>query len=168
MDHSAVDHISVEVSDTQRHLRIDGAGLRRLVRDVLQLEGVRRAEISLVVVDDAMIRMVNRRHLGHDWATDVITFRLSDPAEPVLAGELIVSAELARDTARQARTAPAAELALYIVHGLLHLCGFDDQDAASAAAMRRREAEVLEALGVPNTFASVDSANASEDLPCSA
>lgn len=168
MDFPAQDRVTVEVSDTQRHLRIDAAELQRWVRGALRLEGVAHAEISLAVVDNATIRVLNNRHLDHDWPTDVIAFRLSDPDGPVLIGELIVSAEMARTTARQAGTDPAAELALYIVHGLLHLCGFDDRDADATATMRRRESEALEALEMPNTFDSIATATAAEGLPCSA
>ena len=144
--------LNVEISDLQGHFRADPEALAELVRRVLESEGVRQASISVALVDDAAIHTLNRRHLAHDWPTDVITFHLSAPDESVLAGELIVSAEMAATTAREAGVDPAAELMLYVVHGLLHLCGYDDQDAEDAAAMRRREAEVLAALGVINPF----------------
>ena len=59
---------------------------------------------------------------------------------------------MAADTARDAGAEPYAELALYVVHGLLHLCGHDDRTEADAVAMRTREAEVLAAEGLTNTF----------------
>ena len=123
--------ITVDLSDTQTHLRLDRPALAGIVRRVLADAGITRAAISLAVVDDARIHEVNRRHLGHDWATDVITFRLSDPGAAELEAELIVSAEMAAATARDAGTDPHAELALYVVHGLLHLCGYDDRSADS-------------------------------------
>jgi probable rRNA maturation factor len=147
-----LDGIDVEISDTQSHLRVDREAVSRLVRGTLAAEGVSRASISVAVVDDATIRVVNRRHLDHDWPTDVISFALSDPGDPELAGELIVSAETAITTARQARVNPWDELALYLVHGLLHLCGHDDSSPAGSAAMRRREGEHLARAGLSNTF----------------
>jgi probable rRNA maturation factor len=165
MDLAPEPDITVELSNTQAALRLDPAAIAATVRAVLAGEGVRAAEVSLAVVDDAAIRAINRRHLDHDWPTDVITFRLSDPGAPVLAAELVVSAEMAARTAGEAGTDPRDELALYVVHGLLHLCGFDDTTADAARAMRRREAEVLARLGVPDMFGRVGPDR--EASPCS-
>jgi len=144
--------IEVEISDTQSHLPIDRDALARLARRALAAQGVGHASISIAVVDDPTIRAINARHLGHDWPTDVISFGLSDPGDPGLAGELVVSAEMAAATARASGVEPFAELALYVVHGLLHLSGLDDSTPDEAAAMRRREGEVLAGLGLANPF----------------
>ena len=124
--------------------------------------GSTRASISIALVDDATIQRVNRRHLGHDWPTDVISFPLSEPGRPDLAGELVVSAEMAAATARRGGVDPWAELALYVVHGLLHLCGYDDRAAADVDAMRRRESEILAREGLTNTFPLVGLAEADD------
>ena len=155
--------VEVEVSDTQSHLVADPASLEGLVRRVLAAEGVGRASISIALVDDSTIHALNRRHLAHDWPTDVITFVLSDPNDPILAGELVISAEMASGTAREAGVDPLAELALYVVHGLLHLCGFDDQSLEDADAMRRREGEVLASEGLINTYPLVGLAKAGDE-----
>jgi probable rRNA maturation factor len=144
--------IEVEVSDTQEHLAVDHGLLVRLARRVLAGEAVAAGSVSIAVVDDATIHAVNRRHLAHDWPTDVLSFRLSDPGDPFLSGELVVSAERAATLARRFAVDPHAELALYVVHGLLHLCGYDDQDASGTEAMRRREGEILSREGLTNTF----------------
>jgi probable rRNA maturation factor len=146
------DAIEVEISDTQGHLRVEPGDLTGLVRAVLAAEGHRRASISIAVVDQATIHAINRLHLGHDWPTDVISFPLSEPSEPTLSGELVVSAEMAASTAAEIGARPGDELALYVVHGLLHLCGYDDTSEPEAAAMRRREHELLAACGRPNPF----------------
>ncbi len=148
--------IEVEISDTQVHLRVDHASLSDLVRRVLHLEGRSRASISVAVVDDAAIRQLNKTYLGHDWPTDVISFPLSGPAEVILAGELVVSAETACTTARERLLDPADELALYVVHGLLHLCGYDDHSGTSIALMRQRECEALAAAGIPRNDQRAD------------
>ncbi len=149
-----VEGAHVEISDTQSHLKIDNKALTRLVCSTLAAEGIPRASVSIAIVDDATIHQLNRRHLGHDWPTDVITFPLSDPDDSTLSGELVVSAEMAVDTAKQADVPPWDELALYVVHGLLHLCGYDDAADDDRAAMRRREAEILAIAGLSNTFAA--------------
>jgi probable rRNA maturation factor len=135
--------IEVEISDTQSHLRLEPGGLDRLVRLVLAAQGHSRASISIAVVDNSTIHTINQTHLGHDWPTDVITFPLADPDEPVLTAELVVSAEMACTAARELGVEPGEELALYVVHGLLHLCGFDDHDDSARRRMRQREAELL-------------------------
>jgi len=148
----AEDPIEVEISDTQGHLRVAPEELADLVRAVLMAEGQPRASISIALVDQAAIHAINRSHLGHDWPTDVISFPLSGPTDTMLVGELVVSAEMAASTAAEIGVDPRDELALYVVHGLLHLCGYDDLSESETAAMRRRENVLLTALGRPNPF----------------
>ncbi len=148
-------NLAIEVDNRQRHLSIHPPELVSLARRVLSGEGIASATISLVLVDDALIREINREHLGHDWSTDVITFPLSLPGELPLEAELILSTEMALTTASEAGTDPRDELALYLVHGLLHLCGFDDRTERDAQDMRGREAEVLDREGIVNTFSLV-------------
>ncbi len=155
--------IEVEISDTQSHLATDPAFIEALVRRVLLLEGVERASISIALVDDPTIQAINRRHLDHDWPTDVITFVLSEPDDPNLAAELVVSAEMAASTARDVGVDPRSELALYVVHGLLHLCGLDDQTPEDADVMRRREGEILSLEGLINTYPLVGLAKVDEE-----
>ncbi len=141
--------IEVEISDTQGHLRVDSAALDQLVRFVLAEEGRRAGSVSIALVDNATIHAINRAHLAHDWPTDVITFPLGSPDDSVFAGELVISAEMACTAASEFGVDASEELALYVVHGLLHLCGFDDRDDAERAAnapARRRNAVALRAL----------------------
>ena len=146
------DSIEIEINDTQNYVRVDHAWLEGLARRTLRDQGIERAAVSIALVDDAMIEEVNRFHLGHDWPTDVVTFRLSDSDDPVLSAELVISAQMARLTALIAGIEVEAELALYVVHGLLHLCGYDDSTAKGAAEMRRQEAEALRRKGLTHTF----------------
>ena len=152
--------VDVEVSDTQSALRFDPEALASVARGALVAEGIARASVSLAVVDDRAIRALNARHLGHDWPTDVISFLLSGPRDGVLSGEIVVSAETAARTAEAAGVPPFDELALYVVHGLLHLCGYDDGDDLTRVAMRRREGQVLARLGLSYTFPALASADA--------
>lgn len=148
--------VEIEICDTQGVIEIDALRLERLARGVLAGEGVRLASISIALVDNPTIHQMNRRHLGHDWPTDVITFPLSNPGDSVLAGELVVSTEMARDTALAIGADPADELALYVVHGLLHLCGYDDATDSDSLRMRDRESAALAREGLPNTFPLVE------------
>ncbi len=98
-------------------------------------------ELSVALVDDASIAAINQQFLNHAGPTDVISFDLGDGL-----GESIVSAERAVIVARQLRRPPHAELALYLVHGLLHLAGLDDHTPAQRRAMRAAERHVLRQL----------------------
>jgi probable rRNA maturation factor len=146
--------ITIEISDTQGSMAVERDALVQLALRALAREKRSRASITVALVDDATIHALNRRHLGHDWPTDVISFPLSEPEDPVLCGELVISTERALAQAHGTGTHPRDELALYLVHGLLHLCGYDDTSAASASAMRRREIELLTAAGFSNPYAS--------------
>jgi probable rRNA maturation factor len=138
----------IDLSDSQSHLRLDPEWVRGLARRALGLEGIRGGTLSIAVVDDPAILEVNRKHLGHDWPTDVISFLFSEPGDPDFSGELVISAEMAASVAGQCGLDPMAEFALYLVHGLLHLCGYDDRTDEERARMRAREDEVLSLLGI--------------------
>ena len=122
-----------------------------------------QAEISIVLVDDATIHALNDRHLGHDWPTDVISF-------PTLRARTKCRSPASwwspprwpRRPRDEAGTDPDAELALYVVHGLLHLCGYDDQTPEDRTRIRRREDEILASEGLTNTFPLVGPAEASD------
>ena len=144
----------VDVSDRQSLLRVSARGLERLVRSALIAEGVEQAEIGVILVDDRRIAAVHRRWLGLAGPTDVITFDLSagsagPPEAGVLAGDIVVSTETARRMARAVGWTPRQELAYYIVHGVLHLTGYNDHTAADRRQMRARERAVMKACGLP-------------------
>jgi probable rRNA maturation factor len=137
---------AIDITNRQRALRIDRALLRRAVRTVLAGESFDEASVSLAILDDAAIRRLNRQYLVHDYPTDVLSF-VWDRGEGRLEGEVIVSADTARSSAPRFGWPAEDELLLYVVHGLLHLAGYDDRSRAERARMRRREQKYLAALG---------------------
>jgi probable rRNA maturation factor len=141
--------IKVTVANPEESVAIDHGRMRQIVRTVLEGEGIADAEISLAFVDNASSQRLNKRYLDHDEATDILTFPLGE-AGGKLTGELIVGAEVARAQAAERGHDVQAELALYVIHGLLHLCGFNDKSAAQVADMRRRERHYLGILGLPD------------------
>ena len=95
-------------------------------------ERLRAASITYVVVDDPSIRRINRRFLGHDFPTDVITFPLDEtPRE----AEIYISVDTARRQARQFRVSLREEIMRLAIHGFLHVCGYDDADEPQRARM---------------------------------
>lgn len=106
---------------------------------------------SLVVVGDQRMRRLNREFHAADETTDVLAFPLERGgahATDGVDGEIIVCAPYARREARQRGLPFATELALYAVHGILHLLGEDDHDPNEARRMRRRERAILARVGL--------------------
>ena len=114
--------------------------LCEIVAQILKDHDVESAEISLAIVSDDQIHDLNRQYLQHDYETDVLSFDLgSDSGSIQLAGEVVVSAETAIRCAREHGIETIDELALYVIHGTLHLVGHDDK--TDDARMQMREAE---------------------------
>src|SRR4051812_44343508 len=116
----------ISIATPQEAVPIDRGRMREVVRAVLDGEGIADAEISLAFVDNATIHRLNKQFLNHDEPTDVLSFPLSEPNSRKLAGELVIGAEVALAQAGEYGHDFQAELALYVIHGLLHLCGHDD------------------------------------------
>jgi len=138
--------ITIEINNRQTLLAADSERLRGAVAAVLEEEGLKSAAINIAIVDDPTIHDLNRRFLNHDEPTDVISFPLDDADG--IEGDVIVSADTAIRSAARYDWPPADELLLYVIHGTLHLVGYDDLDDASRAEMRSRERHYLAALGL--------------------
>jgi len=116
--------------------RINRGILARIARMVLRREVVDGTAISVVLVDNAEITRLNEQYLHHSGPTDVIAFRYE---REVLQGDIFVSHEQARRQAGDYEVTLNNELARLVIHGLLHLIGYEDGTPARRAAMRRRE-----------------------------
>jgi probable rRNA maturation factor len=119
--------------------------IARVVEATLDHLDAGRPLLSIALVDDRQSGEFHALSHGDPEPTDVISVELGSGPGPL--GEVVVNAQLAERIAGERGVAPARELALYLVHGLLHLFGHDDQDEAGRAAMRRAERAVLDRLG---------------------
>jgi len=137
----------IEIANEQSAYEIDKRALKAAVRSVLTGEGIARATISVAVVDDPTIHRLNRQFLKHDYPTDVLSFVLEND-ENGLDGEIVVSADTAARTCAEYGWSSHCELTLYLIHGSLHLVGYDDHSAAHRAKMRERETHYLRKLGI--------------------
>jgi probable rRNA maturation factor len=151
----------VEAADEQAALAVDVVHLAEVARGVLVERRVARGELSLTFVDEDTIAELNRRHLGGKGPTDVLAFPLDaggdgdvDPTGPggdmpVLLGDVVVCPAVAARNAA-ARSVPTDdELALLVVHGVLHVLGMDHADAGDAALMQAEQRRLLERLHPP-------------------
>src|SRR5438132_615989 len=142
--------IKISIASPQETIPIDRLRMRTAALAVLEGEGIQGGEISLAFVDNPTIHQLNQRYLQHDEPTDVLSFPLSEAGARRLAGELVIGAEVAQAQATSRGHDVQAELALYVIHGLLHLCGYDDKTNAGAAKMRERERHYLREMGLPD------------------
>ncbi len=99
--------------------------LADLARAVLAAEEVPRAMLSITLVSSRTMARLNRTHLGHRGATDVITFALGDDGSGVLVADIYICPDVARAQAREWGVGVREELARLVVHGTLHACGWD-------------------------------------------
>lgn len=123
-----------------------------MARRILSASGCPDAELSVVIVDDAQIRVVNRDYLQRDKATNVISFAMQEGegagVAPLLLGDVVISAETAARDALDAGLPFASELYFLLMHGILHLLGYDHErcGAAEAERMEERERELFALL----------------------
>lgn len=116
----------------------------RWLKEVALREGCKIGAVSVIFCSDPVILDVNRKYLGHDYYTDIITFDYCE--EEVLNGDLFISVDTVRANAAEYGTLFHEELSRVIVHGVLHLIGYDDHSEADIAEMRMKENEYLELL----------------------
>jgi probable rRNA maturation factor len=127
-----------------------------------------RAEyaVTIVLTDDAAMRSLNRTWRGKDAPTNVLSFAGSDtPGEMDLLGDVVVAYETAREEAREANIALSAHVSHLVVHGVLHLLGFDHGQDEAAERMEGLERTALASLGIADPYADEDEAMGTEVSP---
>ena len=145
------------------HIAVDGivtplsrSKAQRVVESVLRAERVPKALISVAFVTSRQIGALNREHLGHTGATDVISFGFSraKKTDPVV-GDIYVAPEVARKNAQASRVSAREEIVRLLVHGTLHVLGYDhpDDGGREKSAMWKRQerlvARSMKAAGLP-------------------
>jgi len=116
----------------------------------LTAAGESESELSVELVGDRRMRRLNRVYRGNDRTTDVLAFpmRESDNPWPALLGDVVIAVPTARRQAREAGRSLEEELAALLVHGVLHLCGYDHERSQNEAMrMRRRERAIMKTIG---------------------
>ncbi|MFM1903690.1 MAG: hypothetical protein RLZZ440_1590 [Planctomycetota bacterium] len=141
--------ITVEITSRSRTGAVDPAWLVRIARRAIEAIGAKEAEIGVLVVNDRGIAKLHADWMQNSDPTDVITFDLGSDPPGRLAGDIAVSGETARRMARELGWQPRQELAYYVIHGLLHLAGYDDLTPGERRRMRKAERDVMVAVGLP-------------------
>lgn len=126
--------------------------LERAARAVLEQESEsQESALSIVLTDDARLQELNREYLGIDAPTDVLSFPASetDPQTGTrYIGDILISAPRARSQAQAAGHPLESEIQLLVVHGVLHLLGYDHAGPEEKARMWKVQAKILESLGL--------------------
>ena len=119
-------------------LKVDTSLLKQITRHVLALVDATNDSLSVVLVDDKVITELNEKYHHVAGPTDILSFDYGDAT-----GELIISVEHAQSQSKRFRSTPARELALYVIHGVLHLHGYNDVTPRQRLRMRRAERRLL-------------------------
>mgnify|MGYP000494159895 CR=1 FL=1 len=137
--------MKIAIENRQKKQKIEKLLLRKVARKILSASGCPDAQLSILIVDDAAIRDINRDYLGKDRPTNVISFAMQEGegsgVQPELLGDVVISAETAARDAAEAQISFESELYFLLLHGILHLLGYDHERGSLAEARRMEEKE---------------------------
>ncbi|MDD4894712.1 MAG: rRNA maturation RNase YbeY [Candidatus Omnitrophica bacterium] len=138
--------MKITIINLQNKVPVNSREVIKTVQNVLSSEGIRKkGEITVSFVNDKKIRELNLKYLGKNRPTDVIAFDVTEPKSPAkLFADIVISADRAIDNAGVFKTNALSELYLYIIHGVLHILGYDDHAKKDKLIMRKKEAQLLE------------------------
>ena len=134
--------MQITVINQQKIVPINRRKAKKTVLDTLKLLKISSfGQLSVVYVDDSLIKKVNYRFLGKDCPTDVLCFDLSQGKEQ--RADIMISTETALRNAARFKALPQTEIKRYLIHAILHLCGFNDGNRKDRQRMQRKERAIL-------------------------
>ena len=148
--------MAITLRNLQTKANLNLSQILKIAKTILRQEGVSDANLSIVFATRQRITVLNKKYLHRNRATDVLAFDMGRPAsgadksfrkKTALEGEIVISTDAAFKNTKIFATTPAHELTLYIIHGILHLLGWDDHHLRGIKKMRQREQEILDFLG---------------------
>jgi probable rRNA maturation factor len=147
--------------------KITDALLKRAARAALRVGSPRRVDgrVTLVLANDAKMRVLNRTWRGKDAPTNVLSFPADAVMDRGFLGDIVLAHETTRDEARERGIPLADHVSHLVVHGMLHLLGFDHAEEEEAERMERAERIALAAIGVADPYALTDEARHAEASP---
>ena len=141
----------IRIKNTQKKQRLAMRALEIKLGNLLRSIGLHDAELSVLFVGDRAMRSLNRRYRGKDKTTDVLSFSLREGAfshiQPHILGDIVIAVPAAARQAAEAGHAVGREIEVLLVHGLLHLLGYDhERSGDEARRMKRRELQLLKRM----------------------
>ncbi|MGL6194714.1 MAG: rRNA maturation RNase YbeY [Thermoguttaceae bacterium] len=147
----------LEILDEQEEFSVNKSQIQTVCEKILADANVVRGRVGVVLTDNETIHELNQNFLSHDYPTDVISFQVeSDADSGLLEGEVIVSVEMANQRGPKFGWGREEETVLYVIHGLLHLIGYDDIEEEDRVIMREKESEYLRFIGIEPTNLGFD------------
>jgi len=142
--------VKIIIKNLQNKVPVAPKRIIRTVQKVLSKEGVKKSgEITVCLVSDKKIKELNLKYLGRNNPTDVIAFNITEPEDKKnIFGDIAISTDTAVANAWVFKTTPLFELYLYVIHGVLHILGYDDRKKADKLLMRKKETQILKVLGL--------------------
>ena len=136
----------IEIINQQKIKTINLRAFRKDLSKVLKFLDISSEKITLLFCDNQFIKKLNKRYFGRISTTDVIAFPLADEFEPEYLGDIVISVEKAVDSAKNFDTTWQKELFLYVVHGILHLIGYEDTTDVKRKKMLKVQQEITKQL----------------------
>jgi len=135
--------VRITIRNLQKKIPINQKKIKKIILEVLSKETVvESGQINICFVTGEEIRRLNSRYSGRDSSTDVLAFDLSNAKDGYLS-DIFISTDAAVYNSRNFKTTPLYESYLYVIHGILHILGYDDRTAKDRALMRKKEKEYL-------------------------
>jgi len=132
--------VKITLLNRQKRVFLNRPKIKKLIFKILKSERVKKTGwINICFVDNSQIKKFNTRFLKTKSATDVLAFNLSDRLGNHILADIMISTQAALEQAANFKTTPDYELSLYVVHGLLHILGFNDHTPAQIKLMRKKE-----------------------------
>ena len=148
--------MKLQIENSQNKIKIDQRKIRSTVLKVLKILDCADKEISLSFVDDENIKKLNKQYLGKDKATNVLSFSLQEgeygDINPQILGDIIVSVETAQSDALYGKLTIAQEIDFLIIHGILHLLGYNHENTTKKESnkMQQKEKELFNKINCLN------------------
>lgn len=139
--------VSIKIKNQQKLKKIDVKAIKLWAIRALKEQDINSGELSILLVNDRQIARLNKIYLYRNTATDVLAFPVKNEkflrATAPLLGDIVISCETAARYAKVYKTTFNAELCLYLIHGILHLTGYNDNNVTSQKRMKNRQEEIL-------------------------
>ncbi len=139
--------MEVLLSNEQTECQIDSSKLESYIENILQTLRCSDKEVSILLVDDEKMRKLNKQYRGQDRATDVLSFpqyeEEPDPLNPHLLGDIVVSTTTANKQSAEHQLSLEEELVLLLIHGILHLLGYDHERSDEEAQRMKKKTREL-------------------------
>jgi len=142
-------------------IKLNKNQLIRIIKDVLEILKIKKScEINLILVDDKFITKLNRTYRGVNSPTDILTFGLLEktkekfdsPDQLLHLGDIFISLETAKRQSRKRNCSLILEITILLIHGILHIFGYEHKDRESRRRMERKTEKILEELGKQKTI----------------